>query len=128
MVKGQTLISKWLWTSLATITLSVLSLAPIPDNPPLEDVPLIDKWVHFVMYGGVVCAAWLDRFLNRSKISPCVFAAIVFLYAAFLGGLMELLQSLTTYRSGEWLDFVADSLGALLATLICLPFSRFTRR
>jgi VanZ family protein len=118
------LIKKWLWTALATITLSVLSLAPIPDNPPLEDVPLIDKWVHFVMYGGVVCAAWLDRYLNRSKTHPLAFAATIFLYAAFFGGLMELLQSLTGYRSGEWLDFVADSLGALLAIFICLPLSK----
>lgn len=35
---------------------------------------------------------------------------------------MELMQAYcTTYRSGEWLDFLADSLGALIGFLIgCL--------
>ena len=36
-----------------------------------------------------------------------------------LGGLMELLQAYcTTTRSGEWLDFWADSLGVLLGNAL----------
>ncbi|MDE6633979.1 MAG: antibiotic resistance protein VanZ, partial [Bacteroidaceae bacterium] len=31
----------------------VLSLAPIPEVPHLPNISLLDKWVHFVMYGGV---------------------------------------------------------------------------
>jgi VanZ family protein len=123
-----TIYKKWLWTTLATATLTILSLAPIPDNPPMGDVPFIDKWVHFVMYGGLVCAAWLDRQLKHRHTERRTFALTAFLYATAVGGLMELLQSLTTYRSGEWLDFYADTFGALLATAICLPLSKFNFR
>ena len=114
---------QWLWTTLATTTLTILSLAPIPDNPPLGDVPFIDKWVHFVMYGGLVCAAWLDWLLKHRSIGRWRFAMTAFLFATAVGGLMELLQSQTTYRSGDWLDFYADAFGAFLATVICLPMS-----
>ena len=42
-----------------------------------------------------------------------------------LGGLMELLQAYaTTTRSGEWLDFWADSVGVLLGTAVGLAMSR----
>ena len=119
---------QWLWTTLATACIIILSLSPIPDNPPMEDVPFIDKWVHFVMYGGLACAAWLDRQLKHLHTNRWVFALTTFLYATAIGGLMELLQSLTTYRSGEWLDFYADTFGALLATAICLPLSQAISR
>ena len=39
---------------------------------------------------------------------------------------MELLQAhCTTTRSGEWLDFWADSLGVVLGTLVGLTYQRF---
>lgn len=163
---NKTLIKGWLWTFLATFSVTVLSLAPIPENPPLGDVPLIDKWVHFVMYGGVVSAVWLDLYLrvkrkaqdlylhsrkqaqdlclrpgsqmqgNASTIHPTLasiqkgrwsFALITFLCAALLGGVMELLQGLSGYRSCDMLDFVANSLGAMLGTVVCLVLSKIVR-
>lgn len=36
-----------------------------------------------------------------------------------LGGVVELLQEyLTTYRGGDWLDFIADITGAVASSLI----------
>ncbi len=103
---------------MATVAIVILSLAPIPDHAPLEDVPLIDKWVHFVFYAGLVFAAWIDKWQNRSAGSWWHFAVIVCILASLLGGLMEFAQGCTTYRSCEMLDFYADSIGAVLATLI----------
>lgn len=140
----KTLIKGWLWTTLATFSVTSISLIPIPENPPLEEVPLIDKWVHFIMYGGVVCATWLDLYLrtkrkthsntsaNRSTLSSIQkgrwsFTLITFLCAALLGGVMELLQGLTGYRSCDMLDFVANSLGAMLGTVVCLILSKIVR-
>ena len=45
-----------------------------------------------------------------------------------MGGVIELVQAYcTTNRSGEWLDFLADSLGVGLGALIGLLFWRFRR-
>ena len=36
------------------------------------------------------------------------------------GGLIELMQAyLTTYRTGDWMDLLADSLGAIAAYAVC---------
>lgn len=96
---------------IATMGIAVLSLAPIPEQAPLSDVPFIDKWVHFVMYGGVTAAMWIDR---RGRFSWWSIA-----WPVILGGLMELAQACTGYRSGDWMDFWADDFGVLLATLVC---------
>ena len=99
-----------------TLTL-ILCLIPIPDVPQLDDVPLMDKWVHFVMYGGIASAVWLDIWRNAPsrRVEPIYFLWAVLIPILF-GALIELAQRyLTTYRSGEWLDFLADSVGVLLA-------------
>lgn len=111
-------LKRWKWLTMATLVIVILSLVPIPDNPPLEDVPLIDKWVHFVIYAGLVFAAWLDRWQNKSTIGWWAFAVLICLFASLLGGFLEVAQGCTGYRSCEMLDFYADTIGALLATLI----------
>lgn len=104
----------------------LLSVIPIPEEAPLSEVPLIDKWVHFVMYGGLALAVWFDcsRWQKRERMkkdgekrcSTLGCALLSTIYPILLGGMMELVQAyLTTYRSGDWLDFVADSIGVALA-------------
>ena len=122
------LFKKWKWLMSASFVIIVASLIPIPDNPPLGDVPLMDKWVHFVMYGGLVFAAWLDWWLQKNKSRTCLFALVICLYSALLGGLMEILQGMTGYRSSEWLDFYADVVGAVLATFISVVVLHLLRR
>lgn len=116
---------KWTLTAIATLCIVTLSLIPIPDDPPLEGVPFIDKWVHFVMYGGIVGAIWFDKLLYHSPCNIAAWAVSAFLYATAIGGLMELIQNQTSYRSGDWIDFLADIFGAALGTLICLPLYKF---
>ena len=45
-----------------------------------------------------------------------------FVLPALMGGLIEILQANCTggRRSGDWLDFAADSIGAALALAICM--------
>ncbi len=78
---------------------------------PKVDVPFIDKWVHLVLFGGFtvlwLCAnpSWQFRRL-----------AGWFLIAMALGAAIELLQGLLSFlgRSMEFMDAVADSVGAIL--------------
>ena len=104
-----------LLTLLVTVIIITLSTIPIPEEAPLSDVPLIDKWVHMVMYGGLVFVMWFDRVVRSDKKIGWKNYLFMFLYATILGGLMELVQAcLTTCRSGDWIDFEADAIGAAL--------------
>ena len=109
---------KWKWLLATSAAIIVISLIPIPEKAPLDDVPFIDKWVHFVMYGAIVFAAWFDAVRNKTERISAWFILAVFLYSSLLGGFMELLQGLTPYRSCDSLDFYADVFGALLASAV----------
>ena len=114
------IVKEYIWTTLVTVGIVVLSTIPIPENPPLEDVPLIDKWVHMVMYGGLVFVMWIDHAVRNKRTFSWAARIIMVLYAIALGGAMELVQAyLTTCRSGDWIDFEADAVGALLGLLRC---------
>jgi len=126
------MLKTYAFTVIVTICVVALSVFPIPEVEPLEEVPLIDKWVHFVMYGGLALAAWLDSRRRvgrpsggrslRGRLDLGVWVSCVF-YPAALGGVLELVQAyLTTYRSGDWLDFVADCVGVALAFPLGLAY------
>lgn len=105
---------------LAVIALSVM---PFPEIKMAEDIPFVDKWVHFVMYGGVAFVIWIEMAQREKKKSThkTHMQSLVWglFFPAILGGVLELIQEyLTTTRSGEWLDFLADSIGAVLGTLV----------
>ena len=117
------IVKEYIWTTLVTVGIVVLSTIPIPENPPLEDVPLIDKWVHMVMYGGLVFVMWIDHAVRNKRTFSWAARIIMVLYAIALGGAMELVQAyLTTCRSGDWIDFEADAIGVVLA-MACLMFT-----
>ena len=108
---------------LVTIAIIVLSTINIPENAPLSDVQFIDKWTHLVMYAGLSVAMWIDRrgLVRRLQAS---YYGMMFLLPTLLGIMLEFVQEcFTTYRSGEVLDGVADGVGALLGTLVCLLIS-----
>ena len=100
----------------------VLSLIPYFPATPLDNVVLIDKWVHVVLYGGTAIVMWLEYNRRNHRVDY----GLLWLWAgvglSLMGGLLELIQNYcTTTRGGEWLDFWADTIGALGGSLIgCL--------
>lgn len=120
---------RWICTVVVSVVIIILSTIPVPDVPELDNVPFFDKWVHFVMYGGLAMAVWFDRTVICKRRMNHSIWPFLFVYPMVLGGLMELVQAyLTTCRSGDWLDFYADAFGALIGLLLCLliykPLSR----
>ncbi len=114
------ILKEYIWTVLVTAGIVVLSTIPIPENPPLGDVPLMDKWVHMVMYAGVVFVMWIDHVVRNRRTFSWAARIVMLLYAIALGGAMELVQAyLTTCRSGDWIDWEADAVGALAGKLLC---------
>ena len=111
------------------LVIVILSLMPIPETP-LSDVRFIDKWTHVVMYFGQAITIWYEylrqhglRFsprphgLRRQEVSRRTLGVIALAYPILLGGVLEVVQETCTHhmRSGDWLDFLADAVGALLA-------------
>ncbi len=89
----------WLWIMI----ISVLSLIPTPASPPI--ILGYDKLLHFTVYAGLFW--WFAHpFLSYHKIGLA-------LMLIGLGGTLEILQSFTSYRSMDFSDFIANSLGIL---------------
>ena len=98
-----------------------LSLFIIVHKTPLSDVPFIDKWTHFVMYGGTCTVMWIEYLRCHDRLHFWKLFLLAWLGPILMSGLLELLQKYcTTNRSGEWLDFLANSTGVTLAVGIGL--------
>lgn len=80
---------------------------------PGPDFALADKVWHLAAFGGL--AGLLSRVLVHFRRPALVAARDAVLCATALGGVLEVLQSFTPFRSADWADFAADSLGSALA-------------
>ena len=97
----------------------LLSFTPFFPETPLDDVAFIDKWTHLVMYGGTTSVIWWEYLHTHQQLNASKLLLWACLGMILLGGLVELGQAYcTTTRSGEWLDFWADSIGVLLGNLL----------
>lgn len=103
------------------IALFWAGLVPI-DSLPGPDFELKDKFWHLVAFGGL--AGLLSRAVAHFGRESLLAARDASLAGAALGGLLELLQGLTRYRSPDWADFLADSLGAGMAYLMLRALAR----
>jgi len=105
-VKFLRVLSLWLfWPGVALIAWGELT-----PNPPHLTGPLDwDKADHFIAYFGLASMATMILGL-RPRLAGAIAAVIL------LSGALEILQAFTG-RDAEILDFVANSLGALLGTL-----------
>jgi VanZ family protein len=103
----------------------VVALAVVPwRNVEMLTEDVSDKTLHALAFvlGGLV---WAGTFADRMKISRASLVSLV--VCLLMGGLIELVQATTTYRSAEVGDFVSDAIGALVGIVIWLLFHRFSR-
>jgi VanZ family protein len=97
------------------------------DIGPLPQVSFVatDKLLHALAFAGLAVLAFLGlsagSLRRRQLIATCLSTAA--------GGLLELIQTALPYRSGDWLDLLADAIGAALgaASLGWLTRSFFGR-
>lgn len=129
MQKVSQFVRKYPFSTLCLALIGVLSFTPFFPETPLDNVKFIDKWTHLVMYGGTCSIIWWEhlRLCKKETRRPNLRALFWFALVGMiiLGGLVELGQAYcTTTRSGEWLDFYADSVGVLLGNILGLIMNR----
>ncbi len=94
-------------------------LIPIPETP-LNDVPMMDKWTHFVMFG-VLSLCIISEYVYRHRKPKGWDVALVGMLLPFaMGGMIELAQAYCTggNRSGDIMDWLADGIGVLIGAAI----------
>ena len=103
---------------LLTVGIAILSLA---ESTQMPTVSLNDKLVHGLMYT-LLAVLWMipvAKLTITNHQSPITNYAVVLLGTTAYGALLELLQHYCTLtRSGEWLDVLADFIGALIGVAI----------
>jgi VanZ family protein len=88
----------------AMLVVGALSLLPLGPDMPSTGWDKTNHLLAFAVLALLGCLAWPGR------IGAALLALMVY------GGLIEVLQSFTGYRSAEWADWLADGLGLLLGS------------
>ena len=97
-----------------------------PEKMKLPSINFLDKWTHFVMYGGTCSVIWVEYLRSHTSLNWLKLLLWAWLAPVLMGGIIEVVQSTcTTNRAGEWLDFLADAVGCTLAIGIGLLTKRF---
>ncbi len=99
-----------------TVVIAVLSLSAVPKLNLELGIKSGDKYLHFIAYF-VLSSFWY--FALKDKISEKVFKIFVPLGLIVYGIILEGLQSgLTTYRTGDVYDAIANTAGVLAALIL----------
>ena len=116
------LIARYPLSAALIVAIWVMCLTPWIPETPLNDVSLIDKWTHLVMYGTLTAVIWWEYLRQHPQPESRRLLLLAFLAPVAMGGMVELAQAYCTagHRSGEWLDFLANSLGVVLGTFLGL--------
>jgi len=99
-----------------TVAIAVLSLSAVPKLNLELGIKSGDKYLHFIAYF-VLSSSWY--FALKDKISRKVFKIFVPLGLILYGIILEGLQSgLTTYRTGDMYDAIANTAGVIAALIL----------
>lgn len=121
---------KYIWPSVVVALIIFYLCCLIPSN----EIPLIewdffvekDKLVHFLMYFGLAIVTSFNYiYLDNGHIIILKYIAFALLLPVLYGGLIEIIQSeYITERSGDWFDFLANTIGVFAS----IPFSLWFRK
>ena len=116
------IIAKYWKSILCSIIIIILCFIPGDELPqPDLAVPYLDKIIHFSFYFALSFIIQ-HEIKNKIKLRNHLF---IFIYAMVLGGCIELIQeNLIVERGGDFLDLIADLLGAIIAFVVFKLFLR----
>jgi VanZ family protein len=95
-----------------------LSLFFNAPKTPFDSMQLIDKWVHFVMYGGTFGVLWIEYLRQHSRANFTKLFVWAWVAPILMSGIIELIQEYCTEkRNGDWIDLMANAIGVTLAAI-----------
>mgnify|MGYP001235131233 CR=1 FL=1 len=105
------------------VSLFIFLASMIPGNEVNKvnwlSIPNIDKIIHLVMYFLLAMIMVYDVSHAKENLSSKRIFLISTLLPIFYGALLEILQlTLTNSRSGDFFDFVFNSIGVILAIIL----------
>ena len=122
------MIKKNIYSILVALLIMYLSLTNSHtfDKVSLSGIPHIDKFVHFLMYFGLMSVIIYE---NRRNITSVKYLLMISIVPLFYGILMEILQStLTTTRTGSIFDAMFNAIGILISVLVSLWVNPFKKK
>jgi len=100
----------------ATVFLAILSLSAVPKLNLGLGIKAGDKYLHFIAYFGL---SLMWYFAIKDRINEKIFKIFVPLGLIFYGIILEGLQSgITTYRTGDIYDAIANTAGVIVALIL----------
>lgn len=120
---------KYKFSIICILLIWFLSIWFVPPHTPLNNVKFIDKWTHFVMYGGTCSVIWWEYLRSHTRLNWPRLFLLVWLAPIVMSGCLELIQEYcTTNRSGEWLDLAANATGCTLGAIIGISMAFYRHR
>jgi len=117
---------KYKLSAICILLIWYLSVWFIPPHTPLDNVKFIDKWTHFIMYGGTCSVIWWEYLRSHDSISWLRLFLLAWLAPIVMSGCLELIQTYcTTNRAGEWLDLAANATGCTIGAAIGFVMALF---
>lgn len=106
-------------SSLYVLFIWILCFMDVPETP-FDNVSFIDKWTHLIMYGGTCATMWFEYLRRHREVCWPRLFLWAWLAPVLMSGLIEILQATCTggRRSGDWLDFAANTAGVCLGAAI----------
>lgn len=103
------------WRALLALLLAVISWLALTPAPPPEAGLLWDKLNHFAAFASLAVAGFMGF---QRRWVPVALGLLTY------GGLIELLQSLTSTRVGDGVDLLADAIGIALGLGLAATVAR----
>ena len=114
LVSKHSLLLAVIWT----IIIFILCCTPGKYIPTVSWLELLsfDKFVHASIFFTLACL-WLMYLHYSNKLSTPSISITILMCIAY-GGILEIMQAtLFSQRSGDWLDFIANSFGCFMGLL-----------
>ena len=107
----------------AIVIFYLTCIVNVESIPVSESLLHYDKIAHFGMFFVLSAAIYYDYYrLHHGKPNKLKWVLLGLIVPVIYGGLIEIVQQNYFGRSGDLMDFLADSLGSLTATAIAFLY------